>query len=65
MSRPLPDVPALPEHSTDSTGVLTGNHDLSGVPEWRPWPGPSERAPLPVYPQPIDLPPPPVNRGGQ
>lgn len=48
----LSDAPALPEYSTDSTGVLTGNNDLAGVPEWRPWPGPAERAPLPIYPQP-------------
>lgn len=47
----LPDTPAAPEHSTDSTGVITGNDDL--VPAaWTPWGGPKERAPLPVYPDP-------------
>ena len=46
-ARPLPDTPATPERSTDATGVLTGNADLVGVPEWRPWAGPAERPPLP------------------
>lgn len=47
----LPDTPAAPEHSTDSTGVITGNDDL--VPAaWTPWGGPNERPPLPVYPNP-------------
>lgn len=64
MTRALPDQPAPPEHSTDSTGVRTGNDDLLEPAAWTPWTGPTERAPLPIYPQPGDLPPPPVSRGG-
>lgn len=47
----LPDTPAAPEHSTDSTGVITGNGDL-GAAEWTGRTAPDERAPLPIYPQP-------------
>lgn len=47
----LPDTPAQPEHSTDSTGVITGNGDL-GAAEWTGRTAPDERAPLPIYPQP-------------
>lgn len=53
-ARDLPHAPAQPEHSTDSTGVLTGNTDLSGVPEWRPWGGPTERPTLPGHEHQLD-----------
>lgn len=53
-ARALPDVPAQPEHSTDATGVQTGNSDLSGVPEWRPWAGPAERPTLPGHEHQLD-----------
>lgn len=53
-ARPLPDVPAKPEHSTVATGVQTGNSDLSGVPEWRPWAGPAERPTLPGHEHQLD-----------
>ena len=48
----LPETPAAPEHSTDSTGVITGNDDIATPDGWRQWDGPQERAPLPVYPNP-------------
>lgn len=48
----LPDTPAAPEHSTDSTGVVTGNEDIAEPQAWKRWDGPSERPPLPVYPDP-------------
>ncbi|MBD7987137.1 hypothetical protein H9645_03755 [Luteimonas sp. Sa2BVA3] len=53
-ARTLPDTPAQPEHATDATGVLTGNSDLSGVPDWRPWPGAAERPTLPGHEHQID-----------
>ena len=46
---PLPETPAAPEHSTDSTGVITGNGDISS-PEWTGRTEPEEGAPLPIYP---------------
>ena len=51
----LPIRPALPEHSTDCTGVITGNADL-GTPEWSPPQGEPERAPLPGEEHLIDNP---------
>lgn len=58
----LPDVPAQPESAIDLTGIDTGNRDLERVPEWQPPTTVRERAPLPIYPQPTDLPPPPCSR---
>lgn len=55
----LPDVPADPAAAVDITGVEIGNRDLERVPEWEPPTHVRERAPLPIYPQPFDLPPPP------
>lgn len=46
-ARALPAAPALPEHSTDATGVLTGNADLAGSSQWQPPQGEPERPPLP------------------
>ena len=53
-SREIPAAPALPEHSTDATGVLTGNTDLADDGTWTPWPGPSERPPLPGHEHQLD-----------
>lgn len=47
----LPDTPAAPEHSTDSTGVQKGNDDIAQPADWQPWQGPRERTDSPVYPQ--------------
>lgn len=48
-----------PDLSTvDCTGITTGNEDLAESLQWKP-PAAQERAPLPIYPQPDDLPPPP------
>lgn len=44
------------------TGISTGNADLADSLEWSPS-GQQERAPLPIYPQPADLPPPPLAGG--
>lgn len=45
----LPDAPALPEHSTDATGVVTGNADIADSSRWQPPQGAPERAPLPGH----------------
>lgn len=45
----LPTSPALPEHSTDATGVVTGNADIAQPDDWKPWSGPKESAPLPGH----------------
>lgn len=58
----LPEVPAEPAAAIDVTGVEIGNRDLEDVPEWEPPTTVRERAPLPIYPQPTDLPPPPGSR---
>lgn len=46
-ARTLPTAPALPEHPTDATGVLTGNADLEDSSRWVPTGGDAERPPLP------------------
>ena len=43
----LPRRPALPEHSTDSTGVQTGNADIADSSQWQPPTGEPERPTLP------------------
>ncbi|HLU91591.1 MAG TPA: hypothetical protein VKZ46_03310 [Pedomonas sp.] len=44
----LPATPAAAEHAIDSTGVITGNADLTS--DWLPTAIPEAPAPLPVYP---------------
>lgn len=61
-SAELPESPADPAAAIDSTGVQIGNSDLEDLPAWQPPTHVPERAPLPIYPQPTDLPPPPVSR---
>jgi len=58
----LPEIPAQPASAIDLTDIDTGNRDLERVPEWQPPTTVRERAPLPIYPQPADLPPPPCSR---
>lgn len=50
----LPDAPALPEHSTDATGVVTGNADLGDSCQWAPTRGAPDRAPLPGHEHQLD-----------
>lgn len=52
--RPFTDTPPMPEHSTDSTGVITGNEDLGDSSRWDPPQGEPERPVLPGHEHQID-----------
>lgn len=53
-ARELPDAPPLPEHSTDATGVITGNADIADGSQWQPSGNAPERAPLPGHEHQLD-----------